>query len=163
MCRPPIWESIEVSDTLIHAHGIHTYYGASHILRGIDFTVGRGETIGLMGRNGMGKSTLLKSIMGIVPPRKGTVEIKGQPMNGRPTFEVAQMGIAYVPEGRGIFGNLSVVENLKMAAALARGASATGPMSACWKPSRACRNAWAMVASSSRAASSRCSPLAAPS
>jgi len=105
-----------VSDTLIHAHGIHTYYGASHILRGIDFTVGRGETIGLMGRNGMGKSTLLKSIMGIVPPRKGTVEIKGKPMNGRPTFEVAQMGIAYVPEGRGIFGNLSVVENLKMAA-----------------------------------------------
>jgi branched-chain amino acid transport system ATP-binding protein len=105
-----------MSDTLIHAHGIHTYYGASHILRGIDFTVGRGETIGLMGRNGMGKSTLLKSIMGIVPPRKGTVEIKGKPMNGRPTFEVAQMGIAYVPEGRGIFGNLSVVENLKMAA-----------------------------------------------
>jgi branched-chain amino acid transport system ATP-binding protein len=105
-----------MSDTLIHAHGIHTYYGASHILRGIDFTVNRGETIGLMGRNGMGKSTLLKSIMGIVPPRKGTVEIKGKPMNGRPTFEVAQMGIAYVPEGRGIFGNLSVVENLKMAA-----------------------------------------------
>ncbi len=105
-----------MSDTLIHAHGIHTYYGASHILRGIDFTVGQAETIGLMGRNGMGKSTLLKSIMGIVPPRKGTVEIKGQPMNGRATFEVAQMGIAYVPEGRGIFGNLSVVENLKMAA-----------------------------------------------
>ena len=105
-----------MSDTLIHAHGIHTYYGASHILRGIDFTVGQAETIGLMGRNGMGKSTLLKSIMGIVPPRKGTVEIKGRPMNGRPTFEVAQMGIAYVPEGRGIFGNLSVVENLKMAA-----------------------------------------------
>ena len=105
-----------MSDTLIHAHGIHTYYGASHILRGIDFTVGYGETIGLMGRNGMGKSTLLKSIMGIVPPRKGTVEIKGHPMNGRPTFEIAQKGIAYVPEGRGIFGNLSVVENLKMAA-----------------------------------------------
>jgi branched-chain amino acid transport system ATP-binding protein len=105
-----------MSDTLIHTHGIHTYYGASHILRGIDFTVGRGETIGLMGRNGMGKSTLLKSIMGIVPPRKGTVDIKGRPMNGRPTFEVAQMGIAYVPEGRGIFGNLSVVENLRMAA-----------------------------------------------
>jgi len=105
-----------MSECLIKASGIHTYYGASHILRGIDFSVGRGETIGLMGRNGMGKSTLLKSIMGIVPPRKGTVEIKGQPMNGSPTFEVAQMGIAYVPEGRGIFGNLSVVENLKMAA-----------------------------------------------
>jgi branched-chain amino acid transport system ATP-binding protein len=78
--------------------------------------VNRGETIGLMGRNGMGKSTLLKSIMGIVPPRQGSVRIKGQAMQGRPTYEVAQLGIAYVPEGRGIFGNLSVVENLKMAA-----------------------------------------------
>ena len=103
-------------ELLINAQGLQTYYGASHILRGIDFTVARGETIGLMGRNGMGKSTLLKSIMGIVPPQSGTVQIKGQAMNGRPTFEVAQMGIAYVPEGRGIFGNLSVVENLKMAA-----------------------------------------------
>ncbi|PUE07044.1 ABC transporter ATP-binding protein [Limnohabitans sp. T6-5] len=105
-----------MSELLINAQGLNTYYGASHILRGIDFFVARGETIGLMGRNGMGKSTLLKSIMGIVPPQSGTVQIKGQAMNGRPTFEVAQMGIAYVPEGRGIFGNLSVVENLKMAA-----------------------------------------------
>ena len=105
-----------MSDLLIQASGIHTYYGASHILRGIDFAVGRGETIGLMGRNGMGKSTLLKSLMGIVPPRQGTVEIKGRRMNGRPPFEVAQLGIAYVPEGRGIFANLSVTENLVMAA-----------------------------------------------
>ena len=105
-----------MSELLINAQGLNTYYGASHILRGIDFQVARGETIGLMGRNGMGKSTLLKSIMGIVPPRQGSVDIKGQAMNGRPTFEVAQMGIAYVPEGRGIFGNLSVVENLQMAA-----------------------------------------------
>jgi branched-chain amino acid transport system ATP-binding protein len=105
-----------MSELLIQAQGLQTYYGASHILRGIDFKVARGETIGLMGRNGMGKSTLLKSIMGIVPPQSGTVQIKGQTMNGRPTYEVAQLGIAYVPEGRGIFGNLSVVENLKMAA-----------------------------------------------
>jgi len=105
-----------MSELLIKAQGIQTYYGASHILRGIDFQVARGETIGLMGRNGMGKSTLLKSIMGIVPPQSGTVQIKGQTMNDRPTYEVAQLGIAYVPEGRGIFGNLSVVENLKMAA-----------------------------------------------
>lgn len=105
-----------MSELLINAQGLNTYYGASHILRDIDFQVARGETIGLMGRNGMGKSTLLKSIMGLVPPQSGTVQIKGQTMNGRPTFEVAQLGIAYVPEGRGIFGNLSVVENLKMAA-----------------------------------------------
>ena len=103
-------------DLLIHAQKINTYYGASHILRDLSFTVARGETIGLMGRNGMGKSTLLKSIMGLVKPRSGAVEIAGQPMTGRAPYEIARLGIAYVPEGRGIFGNLSVVENLKMAA-----------------------------------------------
>ena len=101
---------------LIEAKGLHTHYGASHILRGIDFTVNPGETIGLMGRNGMGKSTLLKSIMGIVKPSGGSVQIKGRLMTGASTFEVARQGLAYVPEGRGIFGNLSVRENLLMAA-----------------------------------------------
>ena len=105
-----------MAERLIGARGVHTYYGASHILRGIDFHVDRGETIGLMGRNGMGKSTLLKSLMGLVAPRGGTVEVKGRNMVGRPPYEVAQLGIAYVPEGRGIFGNLSVKENLVMAA-----------------------------------------------
>ncbi|MES2974775.1 MAG: ABC transporter ATP-binding protein [Pseudomonadota bacterium] len=104
------------SQMLIDAKGINTYYGASHILRGIDFAVARGETIGLMGRNGMGKSTLLKSIMGLVKPRAGTVQVMGRDMTGRAPYEIAQLGVAYVPEGRGIFGNLSVVENLKMAA-----------------------------------------------
>ena len=103
-------------DALIDARGLHTYYGPSHILRGIDFTVGRGETIGLMGRNGMGKSTLLKSIMGLVKPQSGSVQVMGQDMTGRAPYEIATLGIAYVPEGRGIFGNLSVVENLQMAA-----------------------------------------------
>jgi branched-chain amino acid transport system ATP-binding protein len=103
-------------DTLIQVKDLNSYYGASHILRNVNFDVKRGETIGLMGRNGMGKSTLLKSIMGIVTPRSGEVHIKGQRMNNRAIFEVAQQGIAYVPEGRGIFANLSVVENLKMAA-----------------------------------------------
>ena len=103
-------------DLLINARKLNTYYGASHILRDLSFTVARGETIGLMGRNGMGKSTLLKSLMGLVKPRSGSVEIAGQPMTGRSPYELARLGIAYVPEGRGIFGNLSVVENLKMAA-----------------------------------------------
>lgn len=103
-------------ELLIEARGLQTYYGASHILRGIDFRVSRGETIGLMGRNGMGKSTLLKSLMGLVKPRGGEVRIKGQAMTGSAPFRVAQQGIAYVPEGRGIFGNLSVKENLVMAA-----------------------------------------------
>jgi branched-chain amino acid transport system ATP-binding protein len=101
---------------LIEAKGLQTYYGASHILRGIDFSVGKAEAIGLMGRNGMGKSTLLKSLMGLVKPSGGQVLVKGQDMTGRAPYEVAKLGIAYVPEGRGIFANLSVVENLKMAA-----------------------------------------------
>jgi branched-chain amino acid transport system ATP-binding protein len=101
---------------LIEARGLHTHYGASHILRGIDFTVGTGKTVGLMGRNGMGKTTLLKSLMGIVKPSGGSVQIKGREMTGASTFEMARMGLAYVPEGRGIFGNLSVRENLVMAA-----------------------------------------------
>ena len=103
-------------DLLINARQLNTYYGASHILRSIDFAVARGETVGLMGRNGMGKSTLLKSITGLVKPRSGTIDIAGKPMTGRAPYEISRLGIAYVPEGRGIFGNLSVVENLKMAA-----------------------------------------------
>ena len=103
-------------DDLINAKNLQTYYGASHILRGVDFRVARGETVGLMGRNGMGKSTLLKTIMGLVKPLCGTVEIAGHTMTGRAPFEVARLGVAYVPEGRGIFGNLSVAENLQMAA-----------------------------------------------
>jgi len=105
-----------MSQPLIQATGLHTHYGQSHILRGIDFTVGQGQTIGLMGRNGMGKTTLLKSLMGIVKPSGGSVKIKGQTMTGASPYEVARQGIAYVPEGRGIFGNLSVKENLVMAA-----------------------------------------------
>jgi branched-chain amino acid transport system ATP-binding protein len=100
---------------LIEVKGLHTYYGASHILRGIDFSVGQGETIGLMGRNGMGKSTLLKSIMGLVKPRHGSVHITGHHTTGQSAYAVARLGVAYVPEGRGIFGNLSVKENLVMA------------------------------------------------
>ena len=105
-----------MTELLIEARGLDTFYGASHILRGVDFTVARGETVGLMGRNGMGKTTLLKTLMGLVQPRNGTVKITDRDMTCRPPYEIAQRGIAYVPEGRGIFGNLSVAENLKMAA-----------------------------------------------
>lgn len=105
-----------MADLLIDVQGLNTYYGASHILRGIDFSVSRGETIGLMGRNGMGKSTLLKSIMGLVKPSSGSVHIMGQDMTGAAPYKIAQLGVAYVPEGRGIFGSLSVTENLIMSA-----------------------------------------------
>ena len=113
-----------MSDLLIEVQGLNTHYGASHILQGIDFSVPRGETIGLMGRNGMGKSTLLKSIMGLVKPSSGAVTVMGQNMTGAPSYKIAQLGLAYVPEGRGIFGNLSVTENLKMAARAGKSAAA---------------------------------------
>ena len=113
-----------MSDFLIEVQGLNTHYGASHILQGIDFSVPRGETVGLMGRNGMGKSTLLKSIMGLVNPSSGVVTIMGQNMTGASSYKIAQLGVAYVPEGRGIFGNLSVTENLKMAARAGKSAAA---------------------------------------
>ncbi len=107
-------------ELLVEARGLHAWYGASHILHGIDFTVRRGETLGLMGRNGMGKSTLLKSILGLVRPplgrMRGNVRIGGHDMSRAAPHRIALAGIAYVPEGRGIFPNLSVRENLVMAA-----------------------------------------------
>jgi branched-chain amino acid transport system ATP-binding protein len=101
---------------LIEARGIHAHYGASHILHGVDLVVRPGETIGLMGRNGMGKTTLLKSVLGLVPPTRGRVSVRGADMTRAAPHRVARAGIAYVPEGRGIFPNLSVRENLVMAA-----------------------------------------------
>jgi len=105
-----------MSEDLIVARDLHTYYDASHVLHGVDFRVRRGEAIGLMGRNGMGKSTLIRTLMGIVPPRSGEIIVKGRAMTGVPPRRIAREGIAYVPEGRGIFPNLSVRENLVMAA-----------------------------------------------
>jgi len=105
-----------MSDTLLEASGLHTFYGVSHILHGVDFSVHSGETIGLMGRNGMGKTTLLKTMLGLVRPREGQVKVRGVDMTQAPTHAIARHGIAYVPEGRGIFPNLSVRENLVMAA-----------------------------------------------
>jgi branched-chain amino acid transport system ATP-binding protein len=109
-----------VSDTLFEAKGLHAYYGASHVLRGVDFAVRRGEAVGLMGRNGMGKTTLLKSMLGLVRPPvgriRGTVTLKGRDVTRTAPWKIAAAGIAYVPEGRGIFPNLSVRENLVMAA-----------------------------------------------
>jgi branched-chain amino acid transport system ATP-binding protein len=105
-----------MSELLLDARGLHVYYGASHILHGVDFSIGAGEAIGLMGRNGMGKSTLIRSMLGLVPPRFGEVWVRGRPMTGSEPYLIARQGIAYVPEGRGIFPNLTVHENLVMAA-----------------------------------------------
>ena len=97
----------------IDAKGIHTFYGSSHILHGIDFTVGQGETIGLMGRNGMGKSTLLKSLMGLVRTREGRITFDGRDITQLPPHERVRAGIGYVPQGREIFPLLTVRENLE--------------------------------------------------
>jgi len=104
------------SSTLLHVQGLNTFYGASHVLRDLDFKVERGQTVGLMGRNGMGKSTLLKSIVGLVQAKRGQIDFQGQAIQGQTPYDIANQGMAYVPEGRGIFGNLSVHENLVMAA-----------------------------------------------
>jgi len=101
---------------LLEAEGLHTYYGTSHILHGVDFTVAPGETVGLLGRNGMGKTTLLRSLIGLTRPRRGRVRVRGADVTRAPPHLIARAGIAYVPEGRGIFANLSVRENLVMAA-----------------------------------------------
>ena len=100
---------------LIEARELHTYYDESHILRGVSLALAPGEALGLMGRNGMGKTTLIRTIMGLVRPRSGAVSVGGTDVTRDPAFRIAQRGIAYVPEGRGIFGALSVRENLAIA------------------------------------------------
>jgi len=104
------------SEILLDARAIHAWYGSSHILHGVDLQIARGETVGLLGRNGMGKSTLIRTLLGHVARRDGYVGLFGRDMSNATPHEVARRGVAYVPEGRGIFPNLSVRENLVMAA-----------------------------------------------
>ncbi len=101
---------------LLAADNLHAFYGASHILRGVTLNVRQGETVALMGRNGMGKSTFIRTIMGLVPAVEGGIRLTGIDATRLPTFARAQLGVAYVPEGRGVFGTLSVSENLEIAA-----------------------------------------------
>jgi branched-chain amino acid transport system ATP-binding protein len=101
---------------IIDARDLHTFYGASHILHGVNFFVRAGEAVGLMGRNGMGKTTLVRTVLGHVQPRRGEIRINGRAMTAAMPHLIARQGVAYVPEGRGIFPNLTVRENLIMAA-----------------------------------------------
>jgi branched-chain amino acid transport system ATP-binding protein len=96
------------------AEGLHTFYGKSHILHGVGLEVAEGRITALLGRNGAGKTTTLRSLMGLTPPREGKVRIFGQETTGWPTYRIAAAGVGYVPEGRRIFANLSVEENLKV-------------------------------------------------
>jgi branched-chain amino acid transport system ATP-binding protein len=99
---------------LLEVKDLHTYYGYSHVLHGMSLAVDQGECVALLGRNGMGKSTTLKSIMGLVKPRSGAVLYKGDDVAGYPPYKVAKAGIGYVPEERRIFPTLTVLENLAM-------------------------------------------------
>ncbi|HEV3394941.1 MAG TPA: ABC transporter ATP-binding protein [Xanthobacteraceae bacterium] len=100
-------------EPLVRVEDIHTYYGKSHILHGVSLEVGRGEVVGLLGRNGVGKSTTLKAIMGLVHPSRGTVLLEGRPIGHLPAHRLARLGIGYVPEDRRIFRLLTVMENLR--------------------------------------------------
>ena len=101
---------------LLDVKGLHTYYDESHILHGVSLSIEPGQAVSLMGRNGMGKTTTLKSILGLVPPRSGHVVFQGDEITGLPTWQRMRKDIAYVPEGRGMFHNLTVKEHLEMAA-----------------------------------------------
>jgi branched-chain amino acid transport system ATP-binding protein len=98
--------------SVLIAEGLHTFYGKSHILHGVGLTVGEGEIVTLLGRNGAGKSTTLRSLMGLTPPRQGSVRIFGQATTAWPPDRIACLGVGFVPEGRRVFGSLTVEENL---------------------------------------------------
>ncbi|WP_121822440.1 ABC transporter ATP-binding protein [Halostella salina] len=95
--------------------GVHSYYGESHVLRGVDLAVETGENVALVGRNGVGKTTTLRSVLGLTPPREGTVRIDGEDVTGVETHDIARLGVGWVPEERRMFGHLTVEENLRVA------------------------------------------------
>lgn len=100
---------------LLEVQDIHTFIGQFHILQGVSLTVPEGSITAVLGRNGAGKTTTLKSILGLTPPRRGKVVLAGQEIQGRPAYEIAAMGVGYVPEHRAIFTDLTVAENLRIA------------------------------------------------
>ena len=108
---------------LLELRGVHTHVGAYHILHGVDLDVPEGEVTMLLGRNGAGKTSTLRTVMGLWPPSAGRIEFGGAPIHGQPTPEIARAGIAYVPETMGIFSDLTVKENFVLAARAARRAA----------------------------------------
>ncbi|MGH6983413.1 MAG: ABC transporter ATP-binding protein [Stellaceae bacterium] len=112
------------ADALLDVRGLEAWYGESHVLHGMDFTVAAGEVATLLGRNGAGKTTTLKSIMGILPARRGAITFEGQAIVDLPAYRIARLGIAYCPEDRGIFASLSVEENLVLPPVIAPGGMA---------------------------------------
>jgi branched-chain amino acid transport system ATP-binding protein len=101
--------------SLLEVDDIHSYYDQSHVLQGVSLSVEAGETVALIGRNGVGKTTTLRSILQLTPPRRGTVTYDGVDVTGRPTHKVARMGVGWVPEERRMFSHLTVDENVRIA------------------------------------------------
>ena len=99
---------------VLRTHGIHAYYGKSHILHGVSLEVNDGEIVAMLGRNGAGKTTTIRSVIGLTHPRQGETEIFGKKTTRWPAHRIAELGVGYVPEGRKIFGGLTVLENLKV-------------------------------------------------
>ncbi|MBX9589741.1 MAG: ABC transporter ATP-binding protein [Hyphomonadaceae bacterium] len=115
---------------MLKVEGLHTYYGRAHILADVGLEVAQGEVVVLLGRNGAGKSTTLKSIIGLVPPAEGRISFRGTSIAGRQPYEIARLGLGYVPEERRIFTELTVDENLEVGR---RSANGTTPV---WTPDR---------------------------
>ena len=109
---------------LLEVENIQTYYESTHILFGVTLEVDHGETVCILGRNGMGKTTLLRSIIGLTPPRQGTIRFQGARINGKQPFRIARLGVGFVPEDRNIFPNLTVRENLEIAVIKRKAATA---------------------------------------
>jgi branched-chain amino acid transport system ATP-binding protein len=109
--------------------GLEAWYGESHILHGVDLTVGRGEVVTLLGRNGAGRTTTLRAIMGLTGRRKGSIRIAGEETLGIPTYRIASLGVGYCPEERGIFSSLSCEENLLLPPVRVKGDAARNAMS----------------------------------
>jgi len=105
----------EKNERVIEVEDIHTYYGESYVLQGLSLFVGKGEVVSILGRNGVGKTTTLRSIIGLTPPRSGHIRIEGEEITHWPPHKIANKGIAYVPAERHIFPGLNVEENLKLA------------------------------------------------
>ena len=125
MPSPHISPDAEMSGALLNVADIHTYYGDSYVLQGVSLTLHKGQIAAILGRNGMGKTTLIRSVAGLTPPRSGEIAFRGVSLTGKPPYAIAQAGLAMVPQGRRIFRSLSVRENLLLpTSVLARGSAA---------------------------------------
>jgi branched-chain amino acid transport system ATP-binding protein len=114
-----------MSQPLLSLSGVNTYYGESHILHDLGFDLRKGEVVGILGRNGVGKTTTLQSILGIPAPRSGEIRFRGETISGLPTHDIVSRGVGWVPQGHRIFPTLTVVENIELAAARSRPGSWT--------------------------------------